>query len=91
LVSHLISPHSALSVRHAILAKNKAGLCKDGFKTLKNPLLSIYLINFQTISDHQQAGGMRMAPGRGRGHLCWEPLIFKNNFLISVLGVEMPP
>jgi len=26
---------------------------------------------------------MRMAPGRGRGHLCWWPLIFKNNFLIS--------
>jgi hypothetical protein len=26
-----------------------------------------------------------MAPGRGRGHLCWWPLIFKN-FLISVLS-----
>jgi hypothetical protein len=23
-----------------------------------------------------------MAPGRGRGHLCWWPLIFKKNFLI---------
>ena len=23
------------------------------------------------------AGGMRMALGRGRGHLCWWPLIFK--------------
>jgi len=22
-----------------------------------------------------RAGGMRMAPGRGRGHLCWWPLI----------------
>jgi hypothetical protein len=22
-----------------------------------------------------RAGGMRMAPGRGRGHLCWGPLI----------------
>ena len=25
-------------------------------------------------------GGMRMTPGRGRGHLCWWPLIFKKNF-----------
>ena len=33
------------------------------------------------ISDHQQSWGMRMAPGRGRGHLCWWPLIFKKNFL----------
>jgi hypothetical protein len=24
-----------------------------------------------------------MAPGRGRGHLCWWPLIFKKNFLIG--------
>jgi hypothetical protein len=31
-------------------------------------------------------GGMRMAPGRGRGHLCWWPLIFKKNILISVLS-----
>ena len=23
-----------------------------------------------------RAGGIRMAPGRGRGHLCWSPLIF---------------
>jgi hypothetical protein len=28
------------------------------------------------ISDHHQLGGMRMAPGRGRGHLHWWPLIF---------------
>ena len=27
-----------------------------------------------------RAGGMRMASGRGRGHLCWWPLIFKKNF-----------
>jgi len=33
-----------------------------------------------------RAGGMRMAPGRGRDHLCWGPLIFKKNFLISVLS-----
>jgi hypothetical protein len=32
-----------------------------------------------------KAGGMRMAPGRGRGHLCWWPLIFKKNFLIVTL------
>jgi hypothetical protein len=25
-----------------------------------------------------------MAPGRGPGHLCWWPLIFKKNFLISL-------
>ena len=28
-------------------------------------------------------GGMRMAPGRDRGHLCWWSLIFKKNFLIA--------
>ena len=33
-----------------------------------------------------RAGDMRMAPVRGRGHLCWWPLIFKKNFLISVLS-----
>ena len=33
-----------------------------------------------------RAGGMRMAPGKGRGHLCWGPLIFKKNFLIPVLS-----
>ena len=33
-----------------------------------------------------RAGGMRMAPGRGRSHLCWWPLIFKN-FLISIISV----
>ena len=33
-----------------------------------------------------RAGGMRMAPGRGRCHLCWWPLIFKKNFLISILS-----
>ena len=27
-----------------------------------------------------RAGGMRVAPRRGRGHLCWWPLIFKKNF-----------
>jgi len=27
-----------------------------------------------------RAEGMRMAPGRGRGHLCWWALIFKKNF-----------
>jgi len=29
---------------------------------------------------------MRLAPGRGRGQLCWWPLIFKKNFLISILS-----
>jgi hypothetical protein len=33
-----------------------------------------------------RAGSMRMAPGRGSGHLCWWSLIFKKNFLISVLS-----
>ena len=28
------------------------------------------------ISGHQQSWGMGMAPGRGRGHLCWWPLIY---------------
>ena len=38
----------------------------------------------QQISDHQQSWDMRMAPGRGRGHLCWWSLIFKKkNFLIA--------
>jgi hypothetical protein len=34
----------------------------------------------------RRAGGMRMAPGRGRGHLCWWSLIVKKNFLLSVLS-----
>jgi len=33
-----------------------------------------------------RAGSLRMAPGRGRSHLCWGSLIFKKNFLISVLS-----
>jgi hypothetical protein len=28
---------------------------------------------------------MRMAPGRGRGHPCWWPLIFKKNFVTFLL------
>jgi hypothetical protein len=28
------------------------------------------------ISDPQQSWGYEDGPGRGRGHLCWEPLIF---------------
>jgi hypothetical protein len=48
---------------------------------MKIPLFSGLL--FVGISDHHQAGGMRMAPGRGRGHLCWGALIF-SFFLISV-------
>jgi len=27
-----------------------------------------------------------MAPGGGRGHLCWGSLIFKKNFLICFIG-----
>jgi len=26
-----------------------------------------------------RAGGMRMAPGKGPGHLCWGPLIYINS------------
>jgi hypothetical protein len=39
--------------------------------------IEYYLPKSATTS---RAGGMRMAPGRGRGHLCWWPLIFKKNF-----------
>ena len=39
----------------------------------------------QESATTSRAGGMRMAPGRARGHLCWWPLIFKF-FLISVLS-----
>jgi hypothetical protein len=37
------------------------------------------------ISGTSGAGGMKMASGRGWSHLVWLPLIFKKNFLISVL------
>jgi hypothetical protein len=33
-----------------------------------------------------RAGIMRMASGRGLGQLCWWPLIYKKNFLISILS-----
>jgi hypothetical protein len=42
-------------------------------------------MSLETVKKNKQsattsrAGGMRMAPGRGRGHLCWLPLIFKKN------------
>jgi len=42
--------------------------------------------DFGESATTSRAGGMRMAPGRGRGHLCWGPLIFKKNFLIPVLS-----
>jgi len=41
--------------------------------------------DFGESATTSRAGGMRMAPGRGRSHLCWWPLISKN-FLISVLS-----
>jgi hypothetical protein len=34
----------------------------------------------QKSATTSRAGGMRMAPGRGRGHLCWGTLIFKRIF-----------
>ena len=34
--------------------------------------VNLYCWGIRTTSG---AGGMRMAPGRGRGHLCWWPLI----------------
>jgi hypothetical protein len=38
------------------------------------------------ISDHQQSWRYEDGPWKGPGHLCWWPLIFKKNFLISVLS-----
>jgi len=39
------------------------------------------------INDHQQSWGYEDGPWKGgRAHLCWWPLIFKKNFLISVLS-----
>jgi len=38
-----------------------------------NPLAAIYTVDKSATTS--RAGGMRMAPGRGRGHLCWWPLI----------------
>ena len=34
-------------------------------------------INSGKSATTSRAGGMRMAPGKGRDHLCWWPLIFK--------------
>jgi hypothetical protein len=51
---------------------------------LVDPLVIILILSAQSATT-SRAGGMRMAPGRGRAHLCWWPLIFKKNFLISVL------
>jgi hypothetical protein len=41
-------------------------------------ITDISRINNQ-ISDHQQNWGMRMAPGKGWGHLCWWSLIYLNS------------
>ena len=54
----------------------------DGFllftgRDPSNVLSSRFIQKSATTS---RAGGMRMAPGRGRCHLCWWPLIFKKNF-----------
>ena len=40
---------------------------------------AIWIANQEVLKKSattSRAGGMRMAPGRGRGHLCWWPLIF---------------
>jgi hypothetical protein len=42
--------------------------------------------NILESATTSRAGGMRMAPERSQGHLCWWSLIFKKNFLISVLS-----
>ena len=34
-------------------------------------------ISYSLNNQRPPAGGMRMAPGRDQGHLCWGPLIFK--------------
>ena len=36
------------------------------------------------LATTSRAGGMRMAPGRGRGHLCWWSLIFKFFFTLDI-------
>jgi hypothetical protein len=41
------------------------------------------LNSFGKSATTSRAGGMRMAPERGRGHLCWCSLIFKKEFLIG--------
>jgi hypothetical protein len=38
------------------------------------------------ISDHQRSWRYEDGPWKEPGHLCWWPLIFKKNFLISVLS-----
>jgi hypothetical protein len=49
-------------------------------------LFAFLIKGLEQSATTSRAGGMRMAPGRGQGHLCWWPLIFKKNFLISVLS-----
>jgi hypothetical protein len=38
------------------------------------------------ISGHQQSWGYEDGPGRGRGHLCWWPLIFNKFFNLCFIG-----
>ena len=42
--------------------------------------------HFEKSATTSRTGGMRMAPGRGRGHLCWRPLIFKKFFNLCFIG-----
>jgi hypothetical protein len=43
--------------------------------------VDIYRNYMQKSEATSRAGGMRMAPGRGRSHLCWWPLIFKKGIV----------
>jgi len=50
---------------------------KISFNRIKRINGIIYAATTETKSaTTSRAGGMRMAPGRGRGHLCRWPLIF---------------
>ena len=70
---------------------HKAGRSSVEMKKHLDNLINFNVPQIKTASmvksaTSSRAEGMRMAPGRGRGHLCWWPLIFKKNFLISVLS-----
>ena len=49
--------------KHEIKKNPKSGIRREGLRK------DVELLSME-ISDHQQAGGMRMAPLRGRSHLC---------------------
>ena len=50
----------------------------DLWACFSSPCLPSFSLVGQSATT-SRAGGMRMAPGRGRGHLCWWPLIYLNS------------